>query len=118
MIRFVDDIDNVKAYGEFEDTPDNRALLASWGYVIVQDEYIRGYDGSFYIKGTEPDKPANIAAAEEISELKKKLFDTDYAITKIAEGSATPEDYADLIIQRKEWRVRINVLEELVANGM
>lgn len=113
MIRFVDDLNNVHAYGEFEDTPDNRALLASWGYTIVQDEYIRGYDGNFYVKGTEPEKPAEIAAAEEIFELKKKLTDSDYAIIKIAEGSATAEDYADLIKQRKAWRTRINELEAI-----
>lgn len=113
MIRFVDNVNNVKAYGEFEDTPDNRALIASWGYVTVQDEYIRGYDGNFYVKGTEPEKPAGIAVAEEISELKNKLAATDYAITKIAEGSATVEEYADLITQRKAWRTRINELEEI-----
>lgn len=116
MIRFVDNINNVKAYGEFEDTPDNRALIASWGYTIVPDEYVRGYDGNFYTKGTEPVKPAGIAAAEEIYELKNKLAASDYAITKIAEGSATVEEYADLIAQRKAWRARINDLEGIINN--
>ena len=47
----------------------------------------------------------------QIAELKQKLNDTDYAIIKIAEGSATIEEYADLIEQRKIWRNEINKLE-------
>ena len=47
----------------------------------------------------------------EISELKQKLSNSDYAIIKIAEGSANKEDYAELIEQRKQWRLRINELE-------
>lgn len=46
----------------------------------------------------------------EINELKQKLADTDYAVIKIAEGSATVDEYADLITQRREWRKRINEL--------
>ena len=43
-----------------------------------------------------------------IAELKKRLADTDYAVIKIAEGSATAEDYADTISSRKAWRAEIN----------
>ena len=46
-----------------------------------------------------------------IMELKQKLADTDYAIIKIAEGSATAEEYSDVIEQRKSWREEINRLE-------
>lgn len=46
----------------------------------------------------------------EINELKQKLADTDYAVIKIAEGSATVDEYADFITQRREWRKRINEL--------
>ena len=46
----------------------------------------------------------------EINELKQKLADTDYAVIKIAEGSATVDEYADLITQRREWRKRSNEL--------
>lgn len=48
---------------------------------------------------------------QEIDSLKMKLFASDYAIIKIAEGVATKEEYADLITQRAEWRARINELE-------
>ena len=64
-----------------------------------------------------PDKIAELEAMAaktnpelEINELKQKLADTDYAVIKIAEGSATVDEYADLITQRREWRKRINEL--------
>ena len=49
-----------------------------------------------------------------IAELKKRLADTDYAVIKIAEGSAAAEDYADIISSRKAWRAEINSLEATV----
>lgn len=50
--------------------------------------------------------------AIRIQELKQKLADSDYAIIKIAEGSAEVDEYSDLIEQRKAWRSEINDLEE------
>lgn len=47
----------------------------------------------------------------QIDELKQKLSDTDYIACKIAEGSATAEEYAEMIAQRKAWREEINKLE-------
>ena len=47
---------------------------------------------------------------EKIAELKAQLTATDYAVIKIAEGSATAEEYADVIAQRKAWRAEINEL--------
>ena len=69
--------------------------------------------------------PAELAAEREeirlkkqksarIDELKKRLADTDYAVIKIAEGSAAAEDYADTISSRKAWRAEINSLEAAV----
>ncbi|MEE6207850.1 MAG: hypothetical protein VZR95_07350, partial [Alphaproteobacteria bacterium] len=49
--------------------------------------------------------------SERIAELKQLLSDTDYVVIKIAEGSATKEDYADVIEQRKAWRNEIRELE-------
>ncbi len=46
-----------------------------------------------------------------IAELKDKLFETDYIAAKIAEGAATKEEYADMIVQRQAWRDEINRLE-------
>ena len=48
---------------------------------------------------------------QEIARLKKQLADTDYCVSKIAEGVATAEEYADVLTQRAEWRARINELE-------
>ena len=57
----------------------------------------------------------------EINELKQKLSDTDYIACKIAEGSATVEEYAEQIKQRQLWREQINELEvmenEVIENG-
>lgn len=47
---------------------------------------------------------------EKIESLKAKLFETDYAIIKIAEGSATEEEYEDVIAQRRAWRKEIQDL--------
>lgn len=47
----------------------------------------------------------------EVLKLKQKLSETDYCIIKIMEGSATTEEYSDIIVQRKNWRKMINELE-------
>lgn len=47
----------------------------------------------------------------KISELKQKLTETDYIACKISEGSATREEYSDIIFQRKMWREEINKME-------
>ena len=65
---------------------------------------------------TDEDKApelTRIAAQMEISLLKSKLADTDYIAAKIAEGAATPEDYADKLADRALWRAKINELEDI-----
>lgn len=67
------------------------------------------------IERTNEDKApelAHIDAQREIAWLKAKLSETDYIAAKIAEGSATAEEYTEEIAQRREWRARINKLEE------
>ena len=46
----------------------------------------------------------------QIEDLKEQLRETDYCVIKIAEGSGTLKEYAELIAQRKEWRSQINEL--------
>ena len=46
-----------------------------------------------------------------IAELKNLLSATDYTVIKISEGAATPDEYAEVIAQRQEWRAEINQLE-------
>ena len=50
----------------------------------------------------------------EIRTMKQLLLQTDYIALKIAEGAATKEEYADVVIQRNTWRARINELEEMM----
>lgn len=54
----------------------------------------------------------NIANEQEIFDLKKQLADTDYIACKIAEGSATADEYSMQIAERRAWRTRINELEQ------
>ena len=52
----------------------------------------------------------------EIYTLKQQLAETDYIACKIAEGSATAEEYADIIADRQRWREEINSLESELKN--
>ena len=70
--------------------------------------------GGAPVERTEEEKQAELTVIENasrIAELKQKLDETDYAVIKIAEGSATVEEYADVITQRQTWRAEINQLE-------
>lgn len=51
-------------------------------------------------------------AQARLNELKELLSNTDYIACKIAEGSATKEEYTDIIAQRQEWRKEINEIEK------
>jgi hypothetical protein len=53
----------------------------------------------------------------EITQLKVNLAETDYVAIKIAEGAATADDYADVLVQRQAWRDRINALEKEFSNN-
>ena len=63
-----------------------------------------------------PEETAEEKQAREnrlkIAEYKHKLAATDYVALKIAEGAATPEEYAETLEKRAFWRSEINKLEE------
>jgi hypothetical protein len=59
---------------------------------------------------TEAEKTAE-DNRQKVVVLKRKLAETDYIASKIAEGSATVAEYADAIAQRQAWRTEINTLE-------
>lgn len=82
-------------------------IKAGFEQMDVEQSYL----GDWYIAGYAPEKPEELIIKEEIEELKRKIADSNYAILEIAEGSATAEEYAQLIEQRKQWRARINELE-------
>ena len=66
------------------------------------------------------DQKAELERQSQIDELKQSLIDTDYMVMKIMEyqigGIEMPEEdaakYADIMIQREEWRNKINELED------
>lgn len=78
---------------------------------MVEMEVEQAYDSQWYLQGYAPKKPQSLINQEKINELKSKLTETDYICIKIAEGSATKEEYADVIEQRQEWRDEINKLQ-------
>ena len=61
----------------------------------------------------------------QIAQLKQQLAATDYAVIKVYEAMVTgdelPEEeasrYADMIVQRREWRSQINDLEASLEEG-
>ncbi len=73
--------------------------------------------GDGYVIAAIPEPTAEELAQARIAELKQHLADTDYIIIKIAEGSATAEEYAEIIEIRRLWRTEINSLEEDNNNG-
>ena len=59
----------------------------------------------------------NLPVEHKIAILKTSLSNTDYQAIKYAEGELTEEEYAPIKAQRKEWRAKINRLEEEFKNG-
>ncbi len=55
-------------------------------------------------------------ARSEYASLRNNLTSTDYIVIKIAEGSATEEEYAEQLAKRKAWRARVQELEALYPN--
>lgn len=56
--------------------------------------------------------PKNELANLEIAKYKDFLKQTDYQAIKYAEGELTEEEFAETKAKRKEWRAKINALEE------
>mgnify|MGYP006916043406 CR=1 FL=1 len=67
-----------------------------------------------FIGKTDAEKKRDDAEVR-IRFLKTKLTETDYIAAKIAEGSATADEYAEKIAERQAWRAEINELEKLTA---
>ena len=82
---------------------------------MTQQDVEKAYNGNWYLSGYVPAQPAAEKAAEEITQLKLNLQNTDYTVIKIAEGAATSEEYAEVIANRVAWRARINELEKQIA---
>lgn len=59
----------------------------------------------------ELEKVNQVPISQQISELKQRLFDTDYKAIKYAEGWISEAEYAPIKAQRQEIRDKINELE-------
>lgn len=67
------------------------------------------FHGNGMVELTIPEYNAlDVEKEQTIFDLKNNLKETDYIVIKIAEGSATVEEYAETIAKRKEWRKMIN----------
>ena len=101
---------DTKPYIEITEQERKQPLPNKYSYYAV-------VDGKFTIKRRTPTieelhKDDIQAINREISELKKKLFDTDYKAIKYSEGLLTDKEYAEVKAQRQAWRDEINRLEE------
>lgn len=92
---------------------------------MVEMEVEQAYDGSWYLSGYAPEKPAKEKAQEKIAELKAQLVASDYVANKLIEAYALNDmelfemyraKYKDKIQERKEIRAMIDELEEII-NG-
>lgn len=95
---------------ELDEKADEYTEVAEWcnqgqEYTIVSDE-------QYYKVEKLPEPTEDELRQRRIDALKSFLSATDYAVIKIAEGSATVEQYADVIEQRRSWRAEINQLED------
>jgi hypothetical protein len=85
-------------------------MEASESAFEAADGIARLVNGEIVLGKTAAERQAE-DAARQIIVLKKELAETDYIAAKIAEGSATVEEYADKIAQRQAWRQEIAELE-------
>lgn len=104
---------DTKPYIEITEQERKQPLPDKYSYYAVIDD-------KFTIKRRNPTKEELEAdnrqvVEREISELKRKLSDTDYKAIKYAEGFLTEEEYKETKTQRQMWRDRINELESKIV---
>ena len=101
----------------------NVAFYQSIGMTEMEVE--QAYDGSWYLQGYAPEKPAKETAQEKIEELKAELGKTDYIDNKFIEAIVKNDmilldtlkvKYKDKLEERQAIRNRIDELEEII-NG-
>lgn len=111
----VEDFVGVKV-SHVSQTPHDIELRAILQALVEQAEgwrIVRGdeSEGLWWSVEKIPEKTEAEIKKERISELKGKLSSTDYVATKIAEGAATREEYAQVLADRQSWRDEINQLQ-------
>jgi hypothetical protein len=88
------------------DSPDMEITDEEFG---AADGLVRLIGGNIIMGKTEAEKQAE-RNAERVFYLKRRLVETDYIAAKIAEWSATVEEYAEQIAERQAWRTEIQQL--------
>lgn len=97
----------------------NSAFYQSIGMVEMEVE--EAYDGSWYLAGYAPEKPAKETAQEKIEELKSQLAKSDYIDNKFLEAIVKNDmilldtlkvKYKDKLEERQSIRNQIDELEE------
>ena len=108
-IDFIDDDDKQEKMQAYEAAIAEYKQVADW--CNSGREYHIEDCGEYYATAKNPEPTEEEIKQREIAKLKQFLADTDYVVIKIAEGSATVEEYAEIIEQRRQARARINDLE-------
>ena len=83
-------------------------------YDVITEEQWNAHQAEIAPKPLTAAQKAKKEKLARISELKTLLAKTDYCVIKIAEGVATPEEYAEVLTARASYRAEINQLEEEV----
>jgi hypothetical protein len=97
------------------------AYKSGWdlsNYIPISDTQQSDINGWTYRKDVCPMKTEQDLLKDqyrlEITQLKKKLSDTDYKAIKYAEGQISESEYASVRAERQGYRDRINELEALL----
>lgn len=100
----------VTAFGEWDDTPENRKRLQEWssmGYRETTDKYVTGYDGKFYLEGQEPQKPISMQNEEIRQQRQARMFSEadqlkyDYE-EAVARGEMNAEELKKVWLAKKD----------------
>lgn len=79
---------------------------------MIEQDVEQAWNGSWYIVGYAPSKPAEVVKQERIAELKQLLTDADYKGQKYLDGEYTDEEWQAIVAERKAWREEIRELEK------
>lgn len=99
---------------EYDEKAEEYSQVAQWCNESLEyhiELYIDENDVEYYQVAKNAAPTEEEIKQARINELKQLLADTDYVVIKIAEGAATPEEYADVIANRQAWREEIRELE-------
>ena len=113
FIKHHDAVSAVEEQGHYEIIKEypNGGKDAEWVIDVPKVEAKEAYDEYEYIQRFVKFTQKELNSFK-IEKLKQKWNQTDYCVLKIAEGSATYDDYSEIIAKRREWRKEINNLEE------